>query len=142
MLDAKEIEKAVAKAIAEYKTDGIRIGVSQRHIHLSQEDLEKLFGKGYELTKKKSLMGREYAAEETVTLVGPSRPRAVVALGKVAYAHRCEPRAGRRAVWALRGARRTRPAAGRLRAPMRTRGSGLPVVIRCHTPRIPSTLPC
>ena len=72
MLDAKEIEKAVAKAIAEYKADGIRIGVSQRHIHLSQEDLEKLFGKGYELTKKKSLMGREYAAEETVTLVGPS----------------------------------------------------------------------
>lgn len=72
MLDAKEIEKAVAKAIAEYKADGIKIGVSQRHIHLSADDLEKLFGKGYELTKKKTLMGREYAAEETVTLVGPS----------------------------------------------------------------------
>lgn len=50
----------------------IKVGVSQRHIHLSREDLDTLFGKGYELTKKKTLMGREYAAEEVVTLVGPS----------------------------------------------------------------------
>lgn len=50
----------------------IKVGVSQRHIHLSQEDLEKLFGKGYELTVLKPLMGREYAAKEVVTLVGKS----------------------------------------------------------------------
>ena len=50
----------------------MKIGVSQRHIHLSREHLDILFGKGYELTKKKTLMGREYAAEECVTLVGPS----------------------------------------------------------------------
>lgn len=50
----------------------IKVGVSQRHIHLSREHLDILFGKGYELTKKKTLMGREYAAEEVVTLVGPS----------------------------------------------------------------------
>ena len=50
----------------------IKVGVSQRHIHLSREHVDILFGKGYELTKKKTLMGREYAAEEVVTLVGPS----------------------------------------------------------------------
>ena len=31
-----------------------------------------MFGKGYELTKKKVLMGREFASNEVVTLVGPS----------------------------------------------------------------------
>lgn len=75
MYDIQKIEKAVSKILKEYKQDQnneIKIGVSQRHIHLSREDLDTLFGKGYELTKKKTLMGREYAAEECVTLVGPS----------------------------------------------------------------------
>ena len=75
MYDADKIGAAVAKILAEYKKDQngeIKVGVSQRHIHLSREDLDILFGKGYELTKKKTLMGREYAAEECVTLVGPS----------------------------------------------------------------------
>ena len=75
MYDIQKIEKAVSKILKEYKADQnneIKIGVSQRHIHLSREDLDILFGKGYELTKKKTLMGREYAAEECVTLVGPS----------------------------------------------------------------------
>ena len=69
--DEKMIETAVRQAIAEANGE-IKIGVSQRHIHLSQQDLETLFGEGYQLTKKKTLMGREYAAEEVVTLVGPS----------------------------------------------------------------------
>ena len=75
MYDAEKIEKAVSMILDEYKKDKneeIKIGVSQRHIHLSREDLDALFGKGYELTKKKTLMGREYASEECVTLVGPS----------------------------------------------------------------------
>lgn len=75
MYDVEKIENAVTKILKEYKQDKngeIKIGVSQRHIHLSREDLDTLFGKGYELTKKKVLMGREYAAEECVTLVGPS----------------------------------------------------------------------
>lgn len=75
MYDAKKIEQAVSKILKEYKQDQnneIKIGVSQRHIHLSREDLDTLFGKGYELTKKKTLMGIEFASEECVTLVGPS----------------------------------------------------------------------
>lgn len=48
------------------------IGVSNRHLHLSQADLETLFGAGYELTVLKDLaQPGQYAAEETVTLVGP-----------------------------------------------------------------------
>ena len=55
------------------ENDGeIKVGVSQRHIHLSREDLDILFGKGYELTPIKNLMGKEFAAKEVVTLVGKS----------------------------------------------------------------------
>lgn len=72
-MDIKEIESIVKKTAEEYKNTGdVKIGVSQRHIHLSREHLDILFGKGYELTKKKTLMGREFASEELVTLVGPS----------------------------------------------------------------------
>ena len=73
MMDIKEIESIVKQAADEYANRGeVKIGVSQRHIHLSRADLDTLFGKGYTLTKKKSLMGREFASEELVTLVGPS----------------------------------------------------------------------
>lgn len=73
MYDVDTIAKAVKSVVEKIDTDGqIKIGVSQRHVHLSQEDLETLFGKGYELRVKKYLMGREYASEEVVTLVGPS----------------------------------------------------------------------
>ncbi len=48
----------------------VPIGVSARHIHLSQEDVEKLFGPGYKLTKKKDLMGGQFAANEQCTVVG------------------------------------------------------------------------
>ena len=73
-MDKSIVEQAVRAAVAQVQNDHgqIKIGVSQRHIHLSREDLDILFGKGYELTVKKVLMGREYAAEEVVTLVGPS----------------------------------------------------------------------
>lgn len=48
----------------------VPIGVSARHIHLTQEDLETLFGPGYQLTKKKELMGGQFASNELVTIVG------------------------------------------------------------------------
>lgn len=52
---------------SEYK---IPIGVSARHVHLTREHVDILFGKGYQLNKKKDLMGGQFAAEECVTLVG------------------------------------------------------------------------
>ena len=48
----------------------VPVGVSARHIHLTQEHVEALFGEGYKLTKKKDLMGGQYACNETVTVVG------------------------------------------------------------------------
>lgn len=81
MYDINAIENAVRKAVSEMnitaskgdkQSDYVKIGVSQRHIHLSREDLDTLFGKGYELTPKKVLMGKEFASNEVVTLVGPS----------------------------------------------------------------------
>lgn len=48
----------------------VPVGVSARHIHLIQEHVEALFGNGYRLTKKKDLMGGQYACNETVTVVG------------------------------------------------------------------------
>lgn len=48
------------------------VGVSGRHVHLSQGDLEALFGAGYELTPIKNLsQPGQFASKETVTLVGP-----------------------------------------------------------------------
>lgn len=78
MYDTNTIQEAIKLVISELKTkeekanSEIKVGVSQRHVHLSREDLDTLFGKGYELTVKKYLMGREFASDEFVTLVGPS----------------------------------------------------------------------
>ncbi len=75
MYDVKAIEEIVLKTINDMNKGGddqIKVGVSQRHVHLSREDLDTLFGKGFELTKFKDLMGREFASNEFVTLVGPS----------------------------------------------------------------------
>lgn len=47
----------------------IPIEISARHIHLCKKDLEKLFGKGYELSKFKDLTQPGcFAAQETLTI--------------------------------------------------------------------------
>lgn len=49
----------------------IPIGISNRHIHLSQKDVDQLFGSGYELTPLKNLsQPGQFAAKEVVTIVG------------------------------------------------------------------------
>ena len=68
------ITKAVIETINKMdgKTNGyqVPVGVSARHIHLTQQDVETLFGEGYHLTKKKELMGGQFASNEMVTIVG------------------------------------------------------------------------
>lgn len=47
------------------------IALSNRHIHVSQKDLDILFGEGYELTKLKDLsQPGQYACEEKVDIEG------------------------------------------------------------------------
>ena len=68
------------------------IAMSNKHVHLSQEDLEILFGKVYKLTKKKDLsQPGQYAAEEKVDLVGPKKTiKGVRVLGPVRSATQIE----------------------------------------------------
>lgn len=48
----------------------VPVGISARHIHLSQEHLEFLFGEGYELTNYKDLsQPGQYAADERVDIM-------------------------------------------------------------------------
>ena len=73
--------------------EGILVEVSARHVHLTVEDVEKLFGKGYRLTPKKMLsQPGEFLSNERVKLVtdkgfmqnvavlGPERKRTQVEL--------------------------------------------------------------
>ncbi len=48
------------------------VNVSARHCHVTQEDLERLFGKGHQLTPHKALyQDGFFAAAEAVTIIGP-----------------------------------------------------------------------
>lgn len=50
------------------------VETSARHVHVTEQDLETLFGKGAKLTKKKDLsQPGQFASEERVTVVGPKK---------------------------------------------------------------------
>jgi len=54
------------------RTFQVPVGVSNRHLHLSENDIRALFGEGHSLTFKKALsQPGQFASEETVTLIGP-----------------------------------------------------------------------
>ena len=79
-LNASTIEAIVKKIVSEMDAPAaasddltIPVGISNRHIHLSREDLDTLFGKGYELTPIKDLsQPGQYACKELLTIIGPS----------------------------------------------------------------------
>ena len=70
----------------------IPIAVSARHIHLTQEAVDKLFGEGHELTPYRPLsQPGQFACEEKLDLVGPKRTiKGVRVLGPVRRACQVE----------------------------------------------------
>lgn len=73
--------QAVADLLLEYiknnqsilkQTNHIPVGISNRHVHLNQADLDILFGSGYTLTVMKQLsQPGQYACKEMLTICGP-----------------------------------------------------------------------
>ncbi len=84
-LDRSQIESLVRAAVRRLSaTNGspqsndpnhrLRVSISARHVHLTDEHVEKLFGPGKKLTPEKNLyQDGFYAAAETVMIVGPRR---------------------------------------------------------------------
>lgn len=91
---------AIAQQTAELVEDNdqvniipeIPIAISARHVHLDQETVEKLFGKGYQLTERNPLsQPGQFACNETVALIGPrNRLEKVRILGPVRPASQVE----------------------------------------------------
>lgn len=73
-------------------TKKVLVETSARHVHVTRETLEVLFGKGHELTPKKDLsQPGQFACEERVKVVGPKRELAGVSiLGPVRNADQVE----------------------------------------------------
>ena len=87
-MDRSELEKIIRERLYEIignekKDDTFMVEASARHVHLSREHLEELFGKGYELTPMKELsQPGQYAAKERVRVIGPKGEfSSVVVLG-------------------------------------------------------------
>lgn len=71
-MDVKDIRNAVLSHLAAQGTKYVPAGVSARHVHLSQADLDCLFGPGYTLHPCKALsQPGQFAAAEKVTVAGP-----------------------------------------------------------------------
>ena len=77
-IDENLIKDIVAKVLGGNTSSNaegfdVPVVVSNRHIHLTHEDVETLFGKGYTLTHLKDLsQPGQYACKETLTLIWPS----------------------------------------------------------------------
>lgn len=57
-----------------FMTKKVEIETSARHVHLTQADVETLFGKGYQLTVRKNLsQPGQYACHERVSVVGTKK---------------------------------------------------------------------
>lgn len=79
IIDNDLLENIIKKVLDQYydnkilnKKNEIPVGISARHVHISQKDLDILFGKNYKLNLFKQLMADEFAAKEQITIVGPA----------------------------------------------------------------------
>jgi putative phosphotransacetylase len=77
-MDENQVKTIVAEVLkhidiqGRIKSGSIPCGVSNRHVHVSQKDLEALFGTGYQLNSLKDLsQPGQFAAKECIMLVGP-----------------------------------------------------------------------
>lgn len=76
MVDERNIQQITRIVMEMLQEEGgkegymVPVGVSARHVHLTQAHVETLFGAGYQLTRKKELMGGQFASNEQVTIVG------------------------------------------------------------------------
>ncbi len=83
-LDRGQVERLVRAALARHlpsrngQSDGLAYrpklvaNISARHCHVTQPDLERLFGSGHKLTPMKNLyQDGEFASEEVLTIIGP-----------------------------------------------------------------------
>lgn len=74
-----------------YSMSKVLVETSARHIHLTQEAVETLFGKGHQLTKKKDLsQPGQFACEEKVEVIGPKGSLKMSVLGPVRSASQVE----------------------------------------------------
>lgn len=70
-MDKQLVKQVVTQVLDEMRMRPIPLGISNRHIHLSQQDYDRLFP-GMPVTAKKALLQPgQFAAEQTVTLAGP-----------------------------------------------------------------------
>lgn len=92
MSEASMIDQVVNAVVDTISKEYVQVEVSARHVHLSQADLEKLFGPGATLTPKRELsQPGQFLSEQRVTLVGPKgRKENVSVLGPVRKATQVE----------------------------------------------------
>lgn len=82
--DRPRIEQIVREVVLQHFPDSgprhngapspLVVNISARHVHLTEEHVETLFGAGHRLTQYRDLyQNGEFAAQETVSIVGPRR---------------------------------------------------------------------
>lgn len=71
----EQLAAIVAEAVRaelQKRSRQVPVGISVRHIHLSRADVDRLFGRNYQLTPKKKLsQPGQYACEECLDVIGP-----------------------------------------------------------------------
>lgn len=66
-MNSESLRKIIIESI---RLPYVRVGISNRHIHMSRDDIQTLFGSGYELTPVKELLPGQYASSDFVSIIG------------------------------------------------------------------------